>query len=49
MSHPAVEFRAVTKRYGSFIAVGAVSFAIEKGTMVTLLGPRAAARPRPCA
>jgi len=36
---PAVEFRDVTKRYGSFVAVGAVSFAIAKGTMATLLGP----------
>ncbi|MFD1627208.1 ABC transporter ATP-binding protein [Azospirillum griseum] len=36
---PAVEFRAVTKRYGSFTAVTDVSFAIETGTLVTLLGP----------
>jgi iron(III) transport system ATP-binding protein len=34
-----VEFRAVGKRYGSVAAVDAVSFAIEKGSLVTLLGP----------
>ncbi|MSP67619.1 MAG: ABC transporter ATP-binding protein [Alphaproteobacteria bacterium] len=34
-----VEFRAVTKRYGSVMAVDAVSFTIEPGTLVTLLGP----------
>jgi iron(III) transport system ATP-binding protein len=34
-----VEFRAVTKRYGTVVAVNAVSFTIEPGTLVTLLGP----------
>jgi iron(III) transport system ATP-binding protein len=34
-----VEFRRVTKRYGAVVAVNAVSFAIEPGTLVTLLGP----------
>jgi iron(III) transport system ATP-binding protein len=34
-----VEFRAVTKRYGSVTAVDAVSFTIEPGKLVTLLGP----------
>ncbi|AWK84990.1 ABC transporter ATP-binding protein [Azospirillum thermophilum] len=38
-ARPAVEFRSVCKRYGSFTAVGGVSFAIETGTLVTLLGP----------
>ena len=36
---PAVEFRAVTKRYGAVVAVDSVSFTIDKGAMVTLLGP----------
>ncbi len=36
---PAVEFRAVAKRYGNIAAVDTVSFTIEKGTLVTLLGP----------
>jgi iron(III) transport system ATP-binding protein len=36
---PAVEFRAVTKRYGTVTAVHMVSFTIEHGTLVTLLGP----------
>ena len=34
-----VEFRSVTKRYGPVVAVNAVSFTIEPGTLVTLLGP----------
>lgn len=34
-----VEFRNVTKRYGSVIAVDDVSFSIAPGTLVTLLGP----------
>jgi iron(III) transport system ATP-binding protein len=36
---PAVEFRAVTKRYGNVTAVQTVSFSIARGTLVTLLGP----------
>jgi iron(III) transport system ATP-binding protein len=35
----AVEFRRVTKRYGTVTAVDEVSFAIASGTLVTLLGP----------
>ncbi|MBC8791802.1 MAG: ABC transporter ATP-binding protein [Tagaea sp. CACIAM 22H2] len=34
-----VEFRNVTKRYGTVAAVSDVSFTIEPGTLVTLLGP----------
>ncbi|HEV8676579.1 MAG TPA: ABC transporter ATP-binding protein [Methylomirabilota bacterium] len=34
-----VEFRRVSKRYGAVVAVDAVSFIIEPGTLVTLLGP----------
>jgi iron(III) transport system ATP-binding protein len=34
-----VEFRNVTKRYGSVTAVDDISFTIEPGTLVTLLGP----------
>jgi iron(III) transport system ATP-binding protein len=34
-----VEFRGVTKRYGSVTAVDNVSFTIEPGRLVTLLGP----------
>jgi len=34
-----VEFRNVTKRYGSVTAVDDVSFVIEPGQLVTLLGP----------
>lgn len=38
-STAAVEFRGVSKRYGSAVAVDNVSFAIEPATLVTLLGP----------
>ena len=34
-----VEFRHVTKRYGTVTAVDDVSFTIEAGELVTLLGP----------
>src|ERR687893_793670 len=34
-----VEFRSVTKRYGTVAAVDAISFTIEPGALVTLLGP----------
>jgi len=34
-----VELRAVTKRYGTVIAVDAVSFTVNAGNLVTLLGP----------
>jgi iron(III) transport system ATP-binding protein len=34
-----IEFRDVTKRYGSVVAVNGVSFVIEASTLVTLLGP----------
>ena len=36
---PAVEFRAVTKRYEVVTAVETVSFSIARGTLVTVLGP----------
>jgi len=39
MSAPAVEFRAVTKRYGSVVAVNDVDFSIDRASLVTLLGP----------
>jgi iron(III) transport system ATP-binding protein len=39
MSANAVEFRAVTKRYGTTTAVDAIDFSIAAGTLVTLLGP----------
>jgi iron(III) transport system ATP-binding protein len=35
----AVEFQAVTKRYGAVTALDSVSFAIAPATLVTLLGP----------
>ncbi len=38
-SPASVEFRSVTKRYGSVTAVDDISFTIEPGSLVTLLGP----------
>ncbi len=35
----AVEFRSVTKRYGTVTAVDDITFTIEPGKLVTLLGP----------
>ena len=35
----AVEFRGVSKRYGAVIALDMISLSIERGTLVTLLGP----------
>ena len=34
-----LEFRAVTKRYGSVVAVDDVSLCVEKGEVIALLGP----------
>jgi iron(III) transport system ATP-binding protein len=36
---PAVEFERVTKAYGEVVAVREVSFAVDRGGLVTLLGP----------
>jgi iron(III) transport system ATP-binding protein len=39
MNAASIQFRAVSKRYGSVAAVHDVSFTIAAGTLVTLLGP----------
>ena len=39
MNDTAVTFHNVSKTYGDFAAVDAISFTIEAGTLVTLLGP----------
>lgn len=39
MNSTAVEFQAVTKRYGDVTAVDTIDFSIAAGTLVTLLGP----------
>ncbi len=36
---PMIEFRDVTKRYGSVVANDHLSFAVERGELLTLLGP----------
>lgn len=38
----------LTKFYGATRAVSAMNLTVEKGEFVSLLGPRAAARPRRC-
>ena len=38
-SRPALEFHAVSKCYGPVTAVDTIDFAVEPGTLVTLLGP----------
>lgn len=37
--HPIVEFRGLTKKYGSLVALNGVSFQIGSGRIVGLLGP----------
>ena len=39
----------LTKRWGDFIGVDNQSLEIHDKEFLVLLGPRAAARPRPCA
>jgi len=34
-----VEFRAITKRFGSLTAVNAVNLSVHKGEFLSLLGP----------
>ncbi|HET7026168.1 MAG TPA: ABC transporter ATP-binding protein [Candidatus Limnocylindrales bacterium] len=38
-TNPMIEFRDVTKRYGTLVANDHVSFTVERGEMLTLLGP----------
>ena len=44
MSSPVVEARALTKRYGSFTAVDAVTFGVSAGEIYGLLGPNGAGK-----
>ena len=37
--HPSAEFRGLTKKYGSLVALNGVSFQIGSGRIVGLLGP----------
>jgi ABC-type transporter Mla maintaining outer membrane lipid asymmetry ATPase subunit MlaF len=42
-----VEFRAVTKRFGSLTAANAVSLKVRKGEFLSLLGPGWVRHPAP--
>ena len=42
-----VEFRAVTKRFGSLVAVNAVNLRVHKGEFLSLLGAPLARPPEP--
>ena len=44
MSHPIVEVRDLTKRFGSFTAVDGISFNINEGETLGLLGPNGAGK-----
>jgi ABC-type Fe3+/spermidine/putrescine transport system ATPase subunit len=46
---PSVTLTGVGRHFGPLKAVDQVDLAVEHGEFVTLLGPRAAARPRRCA
>jgi ABC-2 type transport system ATP-binding protein len=41
---PAIEAKALTKRFGSFVAVDALDLRVENGTVVSLLGPNGAGK-----
>jgi ABC-2 type transport system ATP-binding protein len=41
---PAVEARALTKRFGDFVAVDSLDLRVETGTVVALLGPNGAGK-----
>ena len=44
MSHPIVEVRQLTKRFGDFTAVDGISFDIRPGEILGLLGPNGAGK-----
>jgi lipooligosaccharide transport system ATP-binding protein len=44
MAGPMIEARALTKRFGSFVAVDGIDFAIEPGEAFGLLGPNGAGK-----
>ena len=43
-----VRAKALTKRFGDFVAVDGVDFAVQRGEVFGFLGPTAPARPRSC-
>ena len=44
MTDPMIEARALTKRFGSFVAVDGIDFAIEPGEAFGFLGPNGAGK-----
>jgi len=45
MTDPMIEAHDIVKRFGKTEALAGVSFRVEKGTVLGLLGPNGAARP----
>ena len=41
-----LEVKGITKRYGGLTAVNAVSFAVQKGEILSVIGPNGAANQR---
>jgi ABC-2 type transport system ATP-binding protein len=41
---PAIDVRQIVKRYGDFVAVDGISFAVEEGEILGLLGPNGAGK-----
>jgi len=44
MSHPVLETRELTIRFGGHVAVNAVSCAFEPGTLTAIVGPNGAGK-----
>jgi len=44
MSEPAVETRALHKRFGDVVALGSIDLVVERGTVLGLLGPNGAGK-----
>ena len=47
-SAPLVEAKALTKRFGDYVAVDGVDFEVHAARSSASWGPTAPARPRPC-
>jgi len=48
INKPVIEVEDFSKKYGEFTAVRNLSFAVQPGEIVGLVGAKAQAKPRPC-